>query len=80
MGIPQVLEHSDNEFNDLEDFKSWFKDDSTIKNTEQLEPDLRIYATRITDRLLTGGDKEGYEKKEAQHIDCVDHLAAEKAV
>lgn len=52
----------------LKDFREWFKDDSIIKNTEQLEPDLRIYASRITERLLTGGDKEGYEKKGAQHI------------
>lgn len=59
---------SSNDFKTLDDFKDWFKDDSTIKNTEQLEPDLRIYATRITERLLTGGDKEGYEKKRAQHI------------
>jgi hypothetical protein len=52
----------------LENFRKWFKDDSTIKNTEQLEPDLQVYAKRITERLRTGGDKEGYEKRGAQHI------------
>ena len=52
----------------LEDFQRWFKDDSIIKNIEQLEPDLQVYATRITERLRTGGDKEGYEKRGAQHI------------
>lgn len=57
-----------NDFKTLGEFKNWFKDDSTIKNTEQLEPDLQVYAKRITDRLRTGGDKEGYEKRGAQHI------------
>lgn len=52
----------------LENFRKWFKDDSTIKNIEQLEPDLQVYAARITERLRTGGDKEGYEKRGAQHI------------
>ncbi|WP_405602736.1 MULTISPECIES: P-loop NTPase fold protein [unclassified Pseudoalteromonas] len=52
----------------LENFRRWLKDDSTIKNTEQLEPDLQVYAKRITERLRTGGDKEGYEKRGAQHI------------
>ena len=59
---------SSNDFKTLDDFKDWFKDDSTIKNTEQLEPDLQVYATRITERLQAGGDKEGYEKIGAQHI------------
>ncbi len=53
-------------FNDLDDFREWFKDDSTIKNTEELEPDLQVYAKRITERLQNGGDK--YEKGLAQHI------------
>jgi len=52
----------------LENFRKWFKDDSTIKNTEQLEPDLQVYAKRINERLRTGGDTEGYEKRGAQHI------------
>ncbi len=52
--------------NDLDDFREWFKDDSIIKNTEELEPDLQVYAKRITDRLQNGGDK--YEKDLAQHI------------
>lgn len=52
----------------LEDFRKWFKDDSTIKNTEQLEPDLRVYANRIADRLLKRGDQGGDELKGAQHI------------
>lgn len=50
----------------LEDFRKWFKDDSTIKNTEQLEPDLQVYAKRITERLRNGGDK--YEEDIAQHM------------
>ena len=52
--------------NDLDDFRQWFKDDSIIKNTEELEPDLQVYAKRITERLQNGGDK--YEKGLAQHI------------
>ncbi|WP_413401112.1 P-loop NTPase fold protein [Pseudoalteromonas sp. KJ71-7] len=59
---------SSNDFKTLEQFKHWFKDDSTIKNIEQLEPDLQVYATRIAKRLRTGGDTEGYEKRGAQHI------------
>lgn len=52
--------------NDLDDFREWFKDDSIIKNTEELEPDLQVYAKRITERLQNGGDKD--EKDLAQHI------------
>lgn len=59
---------SSNDFKILDEFKGWFKDDSTIKDTVQLEPNLQAYAKRITERLLTGGDKEGYEKRGAQHI------------
>ncbi|AQQ00009.1 hypothetical protein B0W48_09545 [Pseudoalteromonas aliena] len=54
------------DFKTLDQFKSWFKDDSTIKSTEELEPDLQVYAKRITERLQNGGDK--YEKNLAQHI------------
>ena len=54
------------DFKTLDQFKSWFKDDSTIKSTELLEPDLQVYAERITERLRNGGDK--YEKDLAQHI------------
>ena len=54
------------ELKTLEDFREWFKDDSTIKSTERLEPDLQVYAKRITERLQNGGDK--YEKNLAQHI------------
>ena len=50
----------------LENFREWFKDDSIIKNTGQLEPDLQVYAKRITERLLNGGDD--YEEDLAQHI------------
>lgn len=50
----------------LDYLQQWFKDDSTIKNTEQLEPDLQVYAKRITERLRNGGDK--YEEYMAQHI------------
>ncbi|MBH0075983.1 hypothetical protein I6F48_10470 [Pseudoalteromonas sp. SWYJ118] len=60
------------ELNSLEDFRKWFKDDSTIKSTEELEPDLQVYATRITERLKNGGDKgdkgDKGEKDLAQHI------------
>ncbi|WP_152996236.1 P-loop NTPase fold protein [Pseudoalteromonas sp. H105] len=52
----------------LEDFRKWFKDDSTIKNTEKLEPDLQVYAKRIADRLLKRGDQGGGQLKGAQHI------------
>ena len=58
--------NSGDDFNDLDDFREWFKDDSTIKSTEELEPDLQVYATRITERLQNGGDKD--EKDLAQHI------------
>ena len=54
------------DFKTLDQFKSWFKDDSTIKSTDQLEADLKVYAKRITERLQNGGDK--YEKDLAQHI------------
>ncbi|WP_024589583.1 MULTISPECIES: P-loop NTPase fold protein [unclassified Pseudoalteromonas] len=57
---------SSGDFKTLDQFKSWFKDDSTIKSTEELEPDLQVYAKRITERLQNGGDK--YEKDLAQHI------------
>ena len=68
IALESARSFSSNDFKTLSEFKNWFKDDSSIKNTEQLEPDLRIYATRITERLRAGGDKEGYEKKGAQHI------------
>ncbi|MBH0068807.1 P-loop NTPase fold protein [Pseudoalteromonas sp. NZS100] len=51
------------ELKTLEHFREWFKDDSTIKSIEELEPDLQVYAMRITERLQKGGDKEL-----AQHI------------
>ena len=54
------------ELNNLKDFREWFKDDSIIKSTEKLEPDLQVYAKRITGRLKNGGDKD--EKDLAQHI------------
>ncbi|WP_282130789.1 P-loop NTPase fold protein [Pseudoalteromonas aliena] len=57
---------SSGDFKTLDQFKSWFKDDSTIKSTEGLEPDLQVYAKRITERLQNGGDKD--EKDLAQHI------------
>ncbi|MDN3489122.1 MULTISPECIES: ATP-binding protein [unclassified Pseudoalteromonas] len=50
----------------LKEFRKWFQDDSIIKQTEKLEPDLQVYANRITERLRNGGDK--YEKYMAQHI------------
>lgn len=55
-------------FGSLEHFQKWFKDDLSIQSTTELEPDLQVYAQRITERLLIGGDKEGYERKGAQHI------------
>lgn len=51
------------ELKTLAHFREWFKDDSTIKSIEELEPDLQVYAMRITERLQKGGDKEL-----AQHI------------
>lgn len=50
----------------LEDFRKWFKDDSIIKNKEDLETDLQVYADRLTERLRNGGDKS--EEDIAQHI------------
>ena len=50
----------------LDYLQQWFKDDSIIKQTEKLEPDLQVYAKRITERLRNGGDK--YEQYMAQHI------------
>ena len=55
-------------FESLEHFQKWFKDDLPVQSTTELEPDLQVYAQRITERLLIGGDKEGYERKGAQHI------------
>lgn len=49
----------------LKDFQRWFKDDSIIKNKEELEQDLKVYANRITERLRSGGD---HEEGIAQHI------------
>lgn len=67
-----TLEHTTSvnpgDFKTSEQFKNWFKDDSTIKNTEELEPALQVYAKRITERLRTGSDSEAYEKRAAQHI------------
>ncbi|NNG43674.1 hypothetical protein HJP15_12210 [Pseudoalteromonas sp. NEC-BIFX-2020_002] len=57
---------SSNDFKTLDDFKDWFNDDSIIKETGKLEPDLQVYANRITERLRNGGDK--YEEDIAQHI------------
>lgn len=54
------------DFNDLDDFREWFKDDTTIKSKEKLESDLQVYAKRITERLRNGGDD--YEENLAQHI------------
>ncbi|MEL0633760.1 P-loop NTPase fold protein [Pseudoalteromonas carrageenovora] len=51
------------ELKTLAHFREWFKDDSTIKSTEELELDLQVYATRITERLQYGGNKDL-----AQHI------------
>lgn len=51
------------ELKTLAHFREWFKDDSIIKSIEELEPDLQVYAMRITERLQKGGDKEL-----AQHI------------
>ena len=65
-----TLEHTTSvnpgDFKTLDQFKNWFKDDSTIKNTEELEPDLQIYTNRITERLRNGGDD--CEEDLAQHI------------
>ncbi|MBQ4859030.1 AAA family ATPase [Pseudoalteromonas sp. MMG007] len=58
--------NSGDDFKDLDDFREWFKDDSTIKSKEKLEPDLQMYAKRITERLRNGGDD--YEEDLAQHI------------
>ncbi len=63
-----VEANTDDGLNDLDDFREWFKDDSIIKNTEELEPDLQVYAKRITDRLRSGGDENEDELKGAQHI------------
>ena len=49
-------------------YQQWFKDDSIITNTEQLEPDLQVYAERIAARLRNGGDENEWELRGAQHI------------
>ncbi len=54
------------ELKTLAHFREWFKDDSIIKSTEELEPDLQVYAKRISKRLQNGGNKD--EKDLAQHI------------
>ncbi|MDO6836848.1 P-loop NTPase fold protein [Pseudoalteromonas carrageenovora] len=54
------------ELKTLTHFREWFKDDSIIKSTEELEPDLQVYAKRISKRLQNGGNKD--EKDLAQHI------------
>lgn len=55
-----------NDFKTLGEFKNWFKDDSIIKNKEELEPDLKVYVDRLTERLRNGGDE--YEEDQAQHM------------
>ena len=55
------------ELNSLEDFRKWFADDRAVEHKNDLEPDLQVYAVRIYNRLLKGGDE--YQKQPlAQHI------------
>ena len=55
------------ELNSLKDFQKWFADDRPIDHKSDLEPDLQVYADRIYNRLLKGGDE--YQKQPlAQHI------------
>ena len=55
------------ELNSLKDFQKWFADDRPIDHKSDLEPGLQVYADRIYNRLLKGGDE--YQKQPlAQHI------------
>ncbi|MDC9503155.1 MULTISPECIES: hypothetical protein [unclassified Pseudoalteromonas] len=55
------------ELNSLKEFQKWFADDRPIDHKSDLEPDLQVYADRIYNRLINGGDE--YQKKPlAQHI------------
>lgn len=55
------------ELNSLKDFQRWFADDRPIDHKSDLETDLQVYADRIYNRLLKGGDE--YQKQPlAQHI------------
>ena len=49
------------ELNSLEDFQRWFADDRAVEHKNDLEPDLQVYAVRIYNRLLKGGDE--YQKQ-----------------
>ncbi|GGN14756.1 hypothetical protein GCM10007984_11390 [Shewanella putrefaciens] len=60
-----VKSYSGNDFNNLEDFRAWFKDDSIITCTEQLGPELQVYAKRITERLR---HSDKHDLAQAQHI------------
>ncbi|WP_288988325.1 P-loop NTPase fold protein [uncultured Pseudoalteromonas sp.] len=53
--------------NTLDDFQRWFADDRPIDHKSDLEPDLQVYADRIYNRLLKGGD-EYQDQPLAQHI------------
>ncbi|WP_172591710.1 P-loop NTPase fold protein, partial [Shewanella xiamenensis] len=44
-------------FRSIEEFQSWFKDDTPINTIEQLEPDYQVYANRIYDRLINKGEE-----------------------
>tara|TARA_B100000508_G_scaffold22454_1_gene15600 strand:- start:12250 stop:15039 length:2790 start_codon:yes stop_codon:yes gene_type:complete len=55
------------ELNSLKDFQKWFADDRPIVHKSDLEPDLQVYADRIYNRLLKGGD-EYQQQPLAQHI------------
>ena len=40
-----------------EEFKNWFNDDSPISNTQQLSPNLKLYAERLISRIQNTKDK-----------------------
>ncbi|MGE6436167.1 hypothetical protein [Shewanella baltica] len=50
----------------LKDFQQWFKDDKPMESISDLEPDYRVYANRIYERLIHGGIETKQEL--AQHI------------
>ena len=47
----------ENDFNNwtLPEFRNWFKDDKPIESLDDLEPDYRVYAQRIYERLINKG-------------------------
>lgn len=52
----------------IDEFRDWFKDDSIIENIEQLEPDLKVYTYRLSNKLLNRKKAAEDKSNLPQHI------------